>query len=720
MKNIESKEGALIRPDGLPHRYELKALLGRGAFGKVYLALDSELNINVAVKISPFDGGSTSNDDTRRRAKREIIASGRISHPNAVKIYDGGLLKYYAYIVMEVIEGGSLEELIAEGPFAPGRAIKVAILLAEALSHLHGHDIVHRDIKPANILMVNPNQPKLMDFNLVRVVDQTAVTETGALIGTPTYLAPELLKGVAADQRVDIYGLGLVLWSMLTGKKPFDECQDFSQVVAAKLDKNFIKPSSIVPGLSAEMDGLVGKAVAINPDHRYQSAKAFARACKKLLEFEKNSSISSTENSTFYNTGETSAVTPSVKKSSPSIVGAAFFLLLLCSVFFFVFKPGKRTDSTTNQVRFAVPLIEDTRQGTKVTWRCSTSISSPMATFYSKGGNEQKLSVEVSLGRNYSTLVPVSSRLKEDLEVLLKGVTKEGKKIESKQVALPRVNLDEFHSLANRLKVLRKLANLPRLLQEVGERTELAKVVINNRIGLFASSALSKEEKLQLYTSLLAMRRIDIYLMSRNELPLYEVGKNLGLVEHAIFNKKPFSSWDSWPSDYYLWQPPASKRYFLPRPPKTSGNRIDFLTNVATTKPRATIKAKLSSSFYAACKEGRAILFLSLKMPSPHIMMTVTCNSNFPIIFWGKWRMTNGTRQIHLAEIPLEYLHPGTNEILVEVSPTTPKVILEPTVLEAISFIAGSFAKNHEGFSENDCRRLTIPEGARPLEVLSR
>ena len=370
----------MIRPKGLPARYELKSLLGSGAFGKVYLAHDKELKIDVAVKISPFNINSNmSCDDIRRRAKRELRASGRISHPNIVKIYSADIVNDYSYIVMEVISGCSLETLINKGPIEPAKAFSMAHQLADALDHLHGLGIIHRDVKSANILVGPSEEAKLMDFNLVSVVDETAMTATGSLVGTPIYIAPEVFEGKPAHPSSDVYALGVVLWSMLTGQRPFDECKDFGEIIENKLDIGLAPPSTINPLLSPAIDFVVRRATSIDLAKRYSRAADLSNACSDLIKsgFESTHGFETIDLSED-DTGVNSAIREN-KQQGKRLSSLFILTSLLLLAFFAHYTLSSRgiNEKSRAKVRFSVPKVTAVREGTRIVWQCSQSVMAP-------------------------------------------------------------------------------------------------------------------------------------------------------------------------------------------------------------------------------------------------------------------------------------------------------------------------------------------------------
>jgi len=203
-------------------RYEVKKELGKGAMGIVYLGLDPKINRQVAIKTIRFDEVEDSIiKDVKERFFREAEAAGRLSHPNIVTIYDAGEDQDLAYVAMELLEGKDLSDIIQEkGKLPPLMAIQIVGQVADALNYAHKQGIVHRDIKPANIMMLAKGGIKVTDFGIARVVESSK-TQTGVVLGTPSYMSPEQVAGKKVDGRSDIFSLGVMFYELISGKKPF-------------------------------------------------------------------------------------------------------------------------------------------------------------------------------------------------------------------------------------------------------------------------------------------------------------------------------------------------------------------------------------------------------------------------------------------------------------------------------------------------------------------
>jgi predicted Ser/Thr protein kinase len=256
-------------------RYEITGELGRGAMGVVYKALDPTIGRTVALKTMRLDVHGLDAQEMVRRFQNEARAAGVLNHPNIVTIYDAGEQDGIFYIAMEFIEGTTLHELLAEKRvLATEEVLQLTRQICRGLDYAHSNSIVHRDIKPANIMITGNGTVKIMDFGIAKSGGQ--VTNTGQVLGTPNYMAPEQVKGRQLDGRSDLFSLGVILYEMLTGEKPFVG-QNVTTIIYKIVNENPITPRdldvTVHPGLSA----IVTKALAKAPDDRYQTGADLVR-----------------------------------------------------------------------------------------------------------------------------------------------------------------------------------------------------------------------------------------------------------------------------------------------------------------------------------------------------------------------------------------------------------------------------------------------------------
>jgi eukaryotic-like serine/threonine-protein kinase len=255
-------------------RYRVEARIGSGGMGEVYRGVDTVLDRTVAIKILlPQFARDVSFVD---RFRREAQAAARLNHPNLVGIYDSGADGETQFIVMEFIQGRTLEDFMSSGGrFTAVHAVEVAEKICDALAYAHVAGVIHRDIKPANVMVTRKGEVKVMDFGIARIVagPQTA-PQTSAVLGTAAYISPEQAQGQPVDGRSDIYSLGAVLYEMLTGKPPFTG--DSSVAVAYKqVNESPVLPSVANREVSPLLDAVLMRALAKNPANRYQTADEF-------------------------------------------------------------------------------------------------------------------------------------------------------------------------------------------------------------------------------------------------------------------------------------------------------------------------------------------------------------------------------------------------------------------------------------------------------------
>ncbi|HUL15688.1 MAG TPA: PEGA domain-containing protein [Terriglobales bacterium] len=264
-------------------RYEIQGELGRGAMGVVYRALDPVIGRSVAVKTLKLsqEGTGLTHPELLARFQTEARAAGLLTHPNIVVVYDAGEEDGLYYITMELVEGKSMQALLDAGQGFPlPRVLRIMEQACSALQFAHERNIVHRDIKPANLMLTADDTVKVTDFGTAKILQFGTVQQTAHVMGTPSYMSPEQVKGKVVDGRSDIFSLGVMLYEMVTGEKPFPG-QNITTVIYKIVNEEPVPPrqidSSIHPGLSA----VVMKALAKEPDSRYQN-------CRELMEDLKN------------------------------------------------------------------------------------------------------------------------------------------------------------------------------------------------------------------------------------------------------------------------------------------------------------------------------------------------------------------------------------------------------------------------------------------------
>jgi serine/threonine protein kinase len=266
-------------------RYDLREELGRGAMGVVFHGFDPVIGRDVAVKTLRLSEAGTglSREELIGRFQTEARAAGLLTHPNIVVVFDAGEEDGLFYITMEYVEGRSLQTMIdAHQPFPVPRVFKLMEQVCSALDFAHQHNVVHRDIKPANLMLTTDDVVKITDFGTAKIL-QFGTAQTAHVMGTPSYMSPEQVKGKPVDGRSDIFSLGVILYELMTGEKPFPG-QNITTVIYKIINEEPIPPrsldSSIHPGLSA----VITRALAKDPAARYQSCHELLNALRNYHE----------------------------------------------------------------------------------------------------------------------------------------------------------------------------------------------------------------------------------------------------------------------------------------------------------------------------------------------------------------------------------------------------------------------------------------------------
>ena len=279
---IEELRRMLVRSRAIKEvaGYELRRKIGEGGMGQVYEAWQPALDRKVAIKILPRE--MVDDPSMVRRFQREAKAAGGLNHEHIIPVYDFGKVGEEYYLVMEFVDGRNLEEILdTQERIRPDVALKITKQVAKALAHAHQHGITHRDMKPNNIMITKDGKAKLADLGLAKRLDGKGghITQTGVIVGTPAFMAPEQItnpRGV--DLRTDIYGLGVTLYCMLTGKTPF-ETRTTMEVVHDLVTGVPAIPTE-VQGQNPSVVSLIRRMTAAKPDERFQSAEAVLDAIR--------------------------------------------------------------------------------------------------------------------------------------------------------------------------------------------------------------------------------------------------------------------------------------------------------------------------------------------------------------------------------------------------------------------------------------------------------
>jgi serine/threonine-protein kinase len=348
-----------VSEDPLPEkfgRFKVLEQLGRGAMGIVYRAQDDMLMRTVAIKTVALTGSSKERDIHEARFLQEARAAGALNHPVIITIYDVGREADTAFIAMELVEGKDLRELIADVTLTPSRSVAIAAAVAEGLAFAHERGIVHRDIKPGNIMVLHDGRVKIMDFGIARLTEPAVKTQTGVLLGSPQYMAPEQIIGQPLDHRADIFSLGLVLYEMLTGTKAF-QGEDIPELTFKLANLPAAPPSHIAPDLPPVIDFIVARALKKRPDDRYSSATELAKDLHAAMKEVQAAEVVSAERAS-------AQTVPSSPEIAPEEGGGPSAMLREEPI---ELRPSARFDSMEGLARLAV-LPSDEQARSRAGW----------------------------------------------------------------------------------------------------------------------------------------------------------------------------------------------------------------------------------------------------------------------------------------------------------------------------------------------------------------
>lgn len=335
-------------------RYRVLKELGKGAMGIVYKAFDPQIDREVALKILRKD--RLTNDEFTQRFLKEAKAIGRLSHPNIVTVYDVGQDHGTIYIAMEFLEGRPLDEAIKEDKLKITDIGSIGVQIAEALNYAHQKGVIHRDIKPANIILNSDGRIKITDFGVAQIEDLLTIhqTQAGAILGTPLYMSPEQVNAQPVDGRSDLYALGVILYVLLTGSKPFTG-KNLTAIFAAIINSKPAVPIEIVSGTSKVQSDLIMKSINKEPDRRFQTGREMAEALKSTF------TDSQSDKSSFNIIG----------KLRSNLLGVFFITVLVMAimaggVYYYINFMHAKPEPVVNIKKNAVLQIDSTPDGAQV------------------------------------------------------------------------------------------------------------------------------------------------------------------------------------------------------------------------------------------------------------------------------------------------------------------------------------------------------------------
>lgn len=327
--------------------YRIVSFLGAGGMGAVYQGVHTKINRPAAIKVLAFSGKDST---IARRFFNEARLQAGLHHPNIATLYDFQEIGERLFIVMEYVDGETLEALIKRRYFAVEDALKTFETICEAVAFIHGNSIIHRDIKPQNIKLSSRGVVKLLDFGIAKDSISQGLTRIGGVIGTPNYLAPEQLVGKPATPRSDIWALGVLFYEMLTGDEPF-KGNTFGELHMQITTGKFEEPEKINPAVTPDVSRIVSKCLEKNPEGRYQSVKELITDVRRALSKYYSESFNNIKKPSVHepkpkrpakndspkpdlNDGSENQITPEEKKLSLTgiIAGAAAAIVLLFGV----------------------------------------------------------------------------------------------------------------------------------------------------------------------------------------------------------------------------------------------------------------------------------------------------------------------------------------------------------------------------------------------------
>ena len=271
-------------------RYEIVAKIGAGGMGEVFRARDPRIGRDVAIKILPEDF----KDEPSRlqRFEKEARAAGGLDHPNILAVHDIGMYQDRPYLVSELLEGSGLDKRMESGSLTVRRSLQIAVEIAEGLAAAHSRGIIHRDLKPGNIFITTDGHAKILDFGIAKLTEdhsletgesesetKTLSTQAGAMVGTPAYMSPEQVEGAEIDHRSDIFSFGILLYEMLSKRRPF--VGDSSPQIALAILRDDPPPLASLDGrIPQPVDEIIMRCLEKNPDERFHSAHDLALALR--------------------------------------------------------------------------------------------------------------------------------------------------------------------------------------------------------------------------------------------------------------------------------------------------------------------------------------------------------------------------------------------------------------------------------------------------------
>jgi serine/threonine protein kinase len=277
--NDPTRTHMLLSQGTMVHHYRIVEKIGAGGMGEIYLAEDNKLDRKVALKFLARHMANSA--ESKNRFIREAKAVAKLNHPSIVTIFEVGEYENRTFFAMEYVEGSTLKAFIKNDSLMLDKLIDTAIKIAEGLQEAHTAGIIHRDIKPANIIIDKANRPKILDFGLATISGVEQLTKTGSTLGTVGYMSPEQIKGQSSDHRTDLFSYGVVLYELITGRRPFESDTE-AAILNAILNDLHEPLSRYKSGIPDELDRIMDRLLDKSPELRYQSASGVVSDLKRL------------------------------------------------------------------------------------------------------------------------------------------------------------------------------------------------------------------------------------------------------------------------------------------------------------------------------------------------------------------------------------------------------------------------------------------------------
>ena len=332
-------------------RYEVKSELGRGGMATVYRAYDPNSGREVAIKVLPRE--MLHDPQVRSRFEREIKLIAALEHSVIVPIYDAGEFNEQPYFVMRFMNGGSLSDIIEKGPIPLEDTAKIVEKIAQGLAYAHRKGVIHRDLKPDNILFDENGEPFISDFGVAKFAESASNLTGSGVIGTPAYMSPEQAQGIEIDIRSDVYGLGVIVYQMLTGHQPYSADTPMGVVV-----KHITEPVpeilKALPNLPEEVDAVIKTAMAKDKDQRYQNTIELAKALNTVAFGSAGENLTFQTNSGITSRLKTQQVKPSRGKTTGLVV--AGIVLLIAVVGFLLLRNQLLAPNATSTAPLATEI----------------------------------------------------------------------------------------------------------------------------------------------------------------------------------------------------------------------------------------------------------------------------------------------------------------------------------------------------------------------------